>query len=290
IDAAQAAEARGQVTADFLAVGEHAGISREFMDRARRVPGVRVSASRATSVTVFEEGTALIRSGARAMDPADAAAVSALPVVAGRLADLDDRSIVVNEEWETHRVGDHVRVWLGDGREVTLRVAAVLAVGTGDNGVYLTPRNAAGAPVDRVGIAVRAGADRQAVARGLRAAGRATGTEVLTREQWAATLVQGGGSTRTGLLMILAIALVYTGIALANTQVIATADRVRDFAVLRLAGATRAQVLRLAGAEALAVVAVGAGLGGAVAALNLFGVRAALGRLDVPAAVVVPWE
>ncbi|MYW10637.1 FtsX-like permease family protein, partial [Streptomyces sp. SID2563] len=278
IDAAKAAEARGQVTADFVAVGEHLGVSQEFTDRARRVPGAVVSASRATSVTVLEEGTALIRSDARAVDPADFAAVSALPVVAGRLADLDDRSIVVNEEWETHKVGARVRVRLGDGREATLRIAAVLAVGTGDNGVYLTPHNAAGAPVDRVGIGIRAGADRQAVERGLRAAGRATGTEVLTREQWAAALVRGGGSTRTGLLMILAIALVYTGIALANTQVMATADRVRDFAVLRLAGATKAQVLRLAGAEALAVVAVGAGLGGAVAALNLLGVRAALGR------------
>ncbi|MGW2475310.1 FtsX-like permease family protein [Streptomyces sp. NPDC001665] len=290
IDAAKAAEARGQVTADFVAVKERSGVSGEFTDRARRIPGAEVGASRTTSVTVLEEGTALIRSDARAVDPADFAAVSALPVVAGRLADLDDRSIVVNEEWETHRVGDRVRVWLGDGREATLRVAAVLAVGTGDNGVYLTPHNAAGAPVDRVGIAVRAGADRQAVERGLRAAGRATGTEVLTREQWAATQVPGGGSTRTGLLMILAIALVYTGIALANTQVMATADRVRDFAVLRLAGATKAQVLRLAGAEALAVVAVGAGLGGAVAALNLLGIQAALGRLGVPAAVLVPWE
>ncbi|TRV81777.1 FtsX-like permease family protein [Streptomyces sp. 130] len=289
IDAAKAAETRGQVTADFLAVGEHAGVAQEFADRARRVPGARVSASHATSVTVLEEGTALIRSDARAVDPADFAAVSALPVVSGRLADLDDRSIVVNEEWETHRVGARVRVRLGDGREVTLRIAAVLAAGTGDNGVYLTPRNAAGAPVDRVGIAVRAGADRQAVARGLRAAGRATGTEVLPREQWARTLERDGGSTRTGLLMILAIALVYTGIALANTQVMATADRVRDFAVLRLAGATKPQVLRLAGAEALAVVAVGAVLGGAVAALNLLGVRAALGRLSVPSAVVVPW-
>ena len=287
IDAAEAAEARGQVTADFVATGE---IPEEFVTRVRRVEGTRVSASRATSVTVLEEGTALIRSEARAVDPADAAAVSALPVVAGRLADLDDHSIVVNEEWETRRVGARVRVRLGDGRAVTLRVAAVLAVGTGDNGVYLTPRNAAGAGIDRVEIAVRAGADRQAVERGLRAAGRATGTEVLTRDAWAAAGNRGGGSTRTGLLMILAIALVYTGIALANTQVMATADRVRDFAVLRLAGATGAQVLRLAGAEALAVVAVGAVLGGAVAALNLLGVRAALGRLGVPAAVVVPWE
>ncbi|MFB8087962.1 ABC transporter permease [Streptomyces sp. NPDC055992] len=290
IDAAKAVEAHGQVTADFVATEKHGDVPQEFVDRARRIEGARVSASRATSVTVLEEGTALIRSDARAVDPADAAAVSALPVVAGRLTGLDDDSIVVNEEWETHRVGDRVRVWLGDGREVTLRVAAVLATGTGDNGVYLTPRHAAGAGVDRVEIAVRAGADRRAVERELRAAGRATGTEVLTRDAWAAAGAPGGGSTRTGLLMILAIALVYTGIALANTQVMATAERVRDFAVLRLAGATGAQVLRLAGAEALAVVAVGAGLGGAVAALNLLGVRAALGRLGVPAAVVVPWE
>ncbi|MET7344105.1 ABC transporter permease [Streptomyces sp. NPDC005547] len=290
IDAAKAAEAHGQVTADFVATEEHGDVPQEFVDRARRIEGARVSASRATSVTVLEEGTALIRSDARAVDPADASAVSALPVVAGRLTGLDDDSIVVNEEWETHRVGERVRVWLGDGREVTLRVAAVLATGTGDNGVYLTPRHAAGAGVDRVEIAVRAGADRRAVERELRAAGRVTGTEVLTRDAWAAAGAPGGGSTRTGLLMILAIALVYTGIALANTQVMATADRVRDFAVLRLAGATGAQVLRLAGAEALAVVAVGAGLGGAVAALNLLGVRAALGRLGVPAAVVVPWE
>ncbi|SED28963.1 putative ABC transport system permease protein [Streptomyces sp. 2131.1] len=290
IDAAKAAEAHGQVTADFVATDEHGDVPEAFVDRARRIEGVRVSASRATSVSVLEEGTALIRSDARAVDPSDAAAVSALPVVAGRLTGLDDDSIVVNEEWVTHRVGERVRVWLGDGREVTLRVAAVLATGTGDNGVYLTRRHAAGAGVDRVEIAVRAGADRRAVERELRAVGRATGTEVLTRDAWAAAEAPGGGSTRAGLLMILAIALVYTGIALANTQVMATADRVRDFAVLRLAGATWAQVLRLAGAEALAVVAVGAGLGGAVAALNLLGVRAALGRLGVPAAVVVPWE
>lgn len=89
--------------------------------------------------------------------------------------------------------------------------------------------------------------------------------------------------------MILLIALVYTGIALAGTQVMATSDRVRDLAVLRLAGATKAQVLRLVGTEALVVVAVGAVLGGAVAALNLFGVRTALGLLDVHSEVVVPW-
>ncbi|MFJ8397271.1 FtsX-like permease family protein [Streptomyces sp. NPDC094144] len=290
IDGAKGAEARTQATGDFTATADGGAVPARFVERARRIPGAVVSASRATSVTVLEEGVALVGSEARAVDPADAAAVSALPVVAGRFADLDDGGIVVNEEWLTTTVGERVGVWLGDGRKVTLRVVAVLATGTGGNGVYVTPRNAAGAGIDRVDVGVRPGADRPAVAERLYAAGRATGTDVLTTAQWVeATHPATGGNTRTGLLMILAIALLYTGIALANTQVMATSDRVRELAVLRLAGATKAQVLRLVGVEALAVVAVGAVLGALVAALNLLGVRTALGLLGVGSGVVVPW-
>lgn len=292
LDEARSTEARTQVTSDFVvtAAGEGAALPARFVERVRHIPGVVVSASRSTSVTVLEEGTALVGSEARAVDPADVAAVSALPVVAGSLAGLDDGSLVVNEEWMTTTIGEGVGVWLADGRRVTLRVAAVLSTGTGNNGVYVTPRNAGGAAVDRIDVKVGEGAGRSAVETQLEAAGRATGAQVETRAEWtAANRRQSGGNTRTGLLMILLIALVYTGIALANTQVMATSDRVRDLAVLRLAGATKAQVLRLVAAEAVLVVAVGAVLGGAVAALNLLGVRTALGLLDVHSALVVPW-
>ncbi|MFJ2090896.1 FtsX-like permease family protein [Streptomyces sp. NPDC087901] len=292
IGEARATEARTQVTSDFVATagGEGGALPRQFVERARQIPGVVVSASRSTAVTVLEEGTALVGSEARAVDPADAAAVSAPPVVAGSLAGLDDGSIVVNEEWMTTTIGERVGVWLADGRKVTLRVAAVLRTGTGNNGVYVTPRNAGGVAVDRVDVKVVGNTGRAAVAAQLEAAGRATGTEVVTRAGWLAeNHRQSGENTRLGLLMILLIALVYTGIALAGTQVMATSDRVRDLAVLRLAGATKAQVLRLVGTEALIVVTVGAVLGGAVAALNLFGVRTALGLLDVHSGVVVPW-
>ncbi len=72
-------------------------------------------------------------------------------------------------------------------------------------------------------------------------------------------------------------------------MVMATSDRVRDLAVLRLAGATRRQVLRLVGAEALTVVAVGASLGLAVAWLNLAGMWGALRLLHVRSAIELPW-
>lgn len=292
INEAKATEAATQATADYVvaAPGEKGTLPAPFVTRARSIPGAAVSASRSTAVTVLEEGVALVRSEARAVDPAALAAVSRLPVASGRVADLDDGGIVVNEEWLTRTVGQRVRVWLGDGREVTLRIVAVLRTGTGGNGVYVTPRNAPGAMVDRVDVALRDGADAAAVDAELREAGRATRTTVLTKDEWLArSHPRSSESTRLGLLLILGIALLYTGIALANTLVMATSDRVGDLAVLRLTGATKPQVLRLVAAEALVVVAVGSLLGAVVAGLNLLGLRGALALLSVRSPLVVPW-
>ncbi|MEV8403040.1 ABC transporter permease [Streptomyces niveus] len=292
INEAKATEAATQTTADYVvaASGDKGALPAPFVTRAQSIPGAAVSASRSTAVTVLEEGVALVRSEARAVDPAALAVVSRLPVASGRVADLDDGGIVVNEEWLNRTVGQRVRVWLGDGREVTLRIVAVLRTGTGANGVYVTPRNAPGAPVDRVDVAVRDGADATAVDEALREAGAATRTTVLTKDEWlAGSHPRSSESTRLGLLLILGIALLYTGIALANTLVMATSDRAGDLAVLRLTGATKPQVLRLVAAEALVVVAVGSLLGAAVAGLNLLGLRGALALLSVRSPLVVPW-
>ncbi|NEC38544.1 ABC transporter permease, partial [Streptomyces rubrogriseus] len=106
------------------------------LDRLSAVPGARISPSAAGEVYVLEDGVALVRSEARAVgDPGALAATSRLPVAEGRVADLDDHSIIVNEEWREHTVGRSVRVWLGDGTERVLRIAAVMDTGTGDNGV-----------------------------------------------------------------------------------------------------------------------------------------------------------
>ncbi|MFF4856943.1 FtsX-like permease family protein [Streptomyces rubiginosohelvolus] len=292
LEEARATEARTATTADFVVTPGQEGrpLAPAFLERVRDIDGAVVSASRSTAVTVLEENTALVSSEARAVDPARLAAVAKLPVTAGRLADLDDDTIVVNEEWLTTRVGDRVTVWLGDGSERSLRIAAVLATGTGDNGVYVTPRNAGGADVDRIDVEVAPGGDRRAVAAALDTAAADTGTRVATRAEWLAPTAPGPDDhTRTGLRMILGIALLSTATALANTLVMATSGRGRDLAVLRLSGATVPQVLRLVVAEAVAAVGVGAVLGGVVAAVNLLVVRCALALLGVTSAVVVPW-
>ncbi|CAL9516523.1 hypothetical protein SUDANB176_03762 [Streptomyces sp. enrichment culture] len=291
LNEARATETREQTAAAFVVTAPgDTGFDAPTLDRLRAVPGAEVSTTASSAVYVLEEGVALIKSEARAAEPEALAATTRLPLAAGRVADLDDGSIVVNEEWERHTVGDRVQVWLGDGTRKTLRIAAVMTTGTGDNGVYVTPANAPGAAVDRVDVALADGADSGAVAAGLREAVRSSGGEVFTRDQWiAATYPETNRTTRLGFLLVLGIALLYTGISLVNTMVMATSDRVRDLAVLRLAGATHGQVLRLVGAEALMVVAVGGLLGLLVAGLNLAGMWGALGLLSVRTTIELPW-
>lgn len=282
VSQSKAAEAREHTRADLVVTGEDLRGS-----AARPVPGATLSASASTAVFVREEDTALIRSQARAVDDAKTlAAVERLPVVAGDLRDLDDRSIVVNEEWEQHTVGATVGVWLGDGRPVSLRIAAVLAVGTGDNGAYVTAANAPTAPVDRIDVRLAPGADRAAVTAAL----RDTGGTVRSTDQWlAATHPRTSPQTRLGLIVVLGIALVYTALALANTLLMAGSVRSAELNALRLAGATRPQVLGVVAGETLFAVGLGAVLGMAVTAVNLAGLGAALATLSAPVTVTVQW-
>ncbi|MFE1927841.1 FtsX-like permease family protein [Streptomyces asoensis] len=285
---ARASEVRQRTAADFVVTpGSGTALGARTLERLGRVPGTVVSASSATSVFTLEDGVALVKSEARAADPALLAATVRLPVTAGRLADLDDGSIVVTREWARHRVGQRVQVWLGNGTPRTLRIAAVLAVGTGDNGAYVTPANAGGAGVDRVDVRVADGSDAAGVAAALRAV---DGVRVVDRARWIeAARPRTDRTTRLGMLLVLGIALLYTGISLANTLVMAAAERRSDVRALRLAGATGGQVLRLAATEALTAVAAGGLLGLAVTAVDLAALAGALRLLSAPAAVVLPW-
>ncbi|MFI1032257.1 FtsX-like permease family protein [Streptomyces sp. NPDC020951] len=287
LNEARAAEVSRRTTADLVLTPTGTALKAKDVERLRQLPDTIVSAVSSTTVYTVEDGVALVKSQARAADPALLAATVELPVTAGRLTDLDDDSIVVTEEWAHHRVGQQVRVWLGDGTPKTLRIAAVLATGTGDNGAYVTPANAGGAEVNQVDVRVRAGADKAAVAARLRAM---DGVRVMDKAQWVrATYPETNRTTRLGVLLVLGVALLYTGISLANTLMMATADRRGDLTALRLAGATTAQILRLATAETLTVVTLGGLLGLLVTAVNLTGMTAALHLLSAPTPPVLPW-
>ncbi|MET9723535.1 ABC transporter permease [Streptomyces zaomyceticus] len=275
---AKGVEAREQTAAEHVVAGQ-------VLRPVRPPAGAVVSPTGPTSVFVRDGDAAVVKYGARAVtDPAAFAALTRLPVVAGDLRDLDDRSIVVNEEFQHRRVGETVEVWRADGTgPVRLRIAAVLALGTGDNGPYVTRANAPGSAPDR--IEARGGGT--ATVRALEASGGTVGTA----DAWAAAARPSSGSpqTRLGLVLVLGIALVYTVIGLANTLLMATAVRGGELASLRLAGATRAQILRVVTGEATLAVAIGALLGLVVTALVLGTLGAGLAALSAPVALALPW-
>ncbi|MFI5892317.1 FtsX-like permease family protein [Actinoplanes sp. NPDC051513] len=92
------------------------------------------------------------------------------------------------------------------------------------------------------------------------------------------------------LVVLISLTVGYTGLAVANTLLMATAARRPEFRALRLAGATTGQVLRVTSAEAVLAVVVGTALGGAVAGISLEGVRAAVeAELSRAVPLVVPW-
>ncbi|WP_329119201.1 ABC transporter permease [Streptomyces sp. NBC_01465] len=266
---AKAAEARARTHAQLIVTGEDLKVP------SHAIRGATLTPSASTGVFTLEDGVALVKSEARAVPP-------------GTFPDLDDHSIVVNEEWAQHNLGERVTLWLGDGRKTSLRIVGVQPIGTGDNGAYVTPANGGPAPVDRIEVTLRPGADRAAVTAELR---KATGGEVRTKEEWLrATHPRTNAQTRLGLWVVLGIALLYTAIGLANTLVMAGSVRKEELRSLGLAGATRTQVLRVTAGEAVLAVGIGAVLGAAVTALNLAGVTAALSRLSAPTTVVVPWQ
>ncbi|GAA1018003.1 hypothetical protein Aple_069200 [Acrocarpospora pleiomorpha] len=91
------------------------------------------------------------------------------------------------------------------------------------------------------------------------------------------------------LALVGGMSLAYTFIALANTLVMTTADRRREFAMLRMAGATRGQIVRLAAYEAAAAVLAGAVLGVTVALLTLRSLVSGLSENFVTISPVMPW-
>ena len=282
VNAGRTDEIRAQSTADFVVtapVGTPGGtLAPGTVARVLALPGIAATTSAPSAVYTLDDGVALSRDDAQ-------------------IADLNDHSIIVNQGWARHTVGENVDVWLGDGSRATLRIAAVTRTGTGNNGVYLTARNATGAVPDRIDVTVLPGTDDTTALAELKTAVPTATGRILTKTQWVtATSPQTNRTNRTtrttriGLELVLGIALLYTAIALVNTLVMATSDRIRELAVLRLAGATRRQLLRMVAAEALLVVAVGTVLGSAVTALNLLDIRAALLALAIPAPVIaVPW-
>lgn len=260
--AARTASATAQVTGT-------GGLPLSTVDRLVTLPGVTgAAATLPTRVIVAQGGKPedypaqglLVAGPERALDLGVQPGTPAVPGTLGAEGTFAASLALVRQYgW---RVGDEVPLWLADGHRTALRLTAVYERARGFGELVLpAPLVAAHDPRGTVStVALRYHGD---------VAGRIHADwPALRVTPTAAAAPAGDAQNQQGAWeLMVVISLGFTAIAVVNTFAIATAARRREYADLRLVGATTRQLHRLAGREALITVTVGLLLGAAVTAV-----------------------
>ncbi|MEV1025337.1 ABC transporter permease [Streptomyces sp. NPDC050264] len=264
---------------------------------AAQGPGVPEAAVRALRADQGTTATQVVRSTVRVgLDKYPAQGVTSAgltrtwdpDVTAGSLDGFGARSVAVSElaADQLHlKPGSTLKVTLGDGTPAALTVAAVYARGLGF-GDLTVAHALLSHHIDNPlasSVLVSTSRTQRQLATTLR---EFPGVRILS--PGAADGLQEARQQANAEVNLLAMALVlaFTAIAVVNTLAMSVSERIREFALLRLAGATRRQVLRMLRIEALTVVLMGVVLGSgiALAVLTAF----SLGMTGAAAPAVLP--
>ncbi|MFF4367871.1 FtsX-like permease family protein [Streptomyces sp. NPDC001594] len=285
LGAAAATQAREGIRAPWVVTAQGPGVGPETAERLRRTPGVTA----VTEVVRTSVRVGLTKYAAQGITPAGLTRTWDPGVTGGTLDGFGEGRAAVSELAAGQlglKPGSPLRLTLGDGTPVTLTVSAVYARGLGFGDVTL-PHALVAAHVDdplagSVLVAAEPGVGRERLA----AAAGAAGVSVLTAAQADAARAQRQAAGAETNLPAMGLVLAFTAIAVVNTLAMSTAERFREFALLRLAGAQRRQVLRMLRAEAVAVLLLGVALGSGIAAAVL--TAFSVGMTGSAAPVVLP--
>ncbi|MFD8371923.1 FtsX-like permease family protein [Streptomyces sp. NPDC059688] len=254
-------QAREGVRADWVVAAQGPG-----------VPGEAARRLRARHDTVTEVVRTTVRIGldkysAQGVTPAGLTRTWDPDVTAGSLGRLAPDTVAVSElTADQHHLepGSTLRLTLGDGTPATLTVAAVYARGLGFGDLTFA-HDLVARHVDNPlasSVLVTTTRTQRELATTLR---EFPGLQILSPA--AADGLQAERQQTNAEVNYLAMGLVlaFTAIAVVNTLAMSVAERVREFALLRLAGATRRQVLRMLRTEVLSVLLLATSLGSGIA-------------------------
>ncbi|MFE7134932.1 FtsX-like permease family protein [Streptomyces sp. NPDC057638] len=293
--AASEDQLEGGLRADHvLTASSGSGVSPEVVDAVREVPGVGVvtPVARMQVLLTFpsEDSTATKVFAAQGVAPERLSENMDLKVIEGDLAELRGEAValsrVVAETVRTDR-GKKIDLRLGDGTVIKPRVVAIYENGLGFGDVTLPNDLVVAHTTSQVDSAVLVkaadGTDRGKFAGALRdAVERYPTVEVGDRGAFSLAPGPGGSGDWALNLLFQTLLLGYIAIAVVNTLVMATAARVREFAMLQLIGASRDHVRSMMNGEARIVV-FSALLFGLLATIPpLVGMSQALTRSSVP--------
>lgn len=279
-------QAREGVRAEWVLAGQGPGVPGGAVERIRRTPGVEA----ATEIVHTSVRVGLTKYAAQGVGPAGLERTWNPGVTGGSLAAFGEGSAAVSELAADQlglKPGGPLTLTLGDGTPVTLTVSTVYARGLGFGDVTL-PHDLVAAHADNplassVLVAATPGTGRERLAGAVR---DYPGVAVLSAADADGARAQRQAAGAEINLLAMGLVLAFTAIAVVNTLAMSTGERLREFAMLRLTGATRRQVRGMVRVEALAVLLMGAVLGSgiALAVLTAFSV----GMTGVAAPVVLP--
>ncbi|HZX08635.1 ABC transporter permease, partial [Kribbella sp.] len=188
-------------------------------------------------------------------------------LTAGSLTGLTGLTAAVPESMATttgRGVGSDITMTLGDGTTVKLKVVATFAAERGYETIMLPASLVAAHTTDGLikQVLVRGTDVRPALAK---LAAAHPGVQVADRSALVATNVADLQTQAWVNYMLVGMLIAYTAVSVVNTLVSTTLRRRREFALQRLTGSTRFQVLRMLTTESTLVTLIGITLGTAVA-------------------------
>ncbi|WP_405403343.1 ABC transporter permease [Streptomyces sp. NBC_01104] len=253
---ARAQQSRAALSAQYVVEPEDGSrLSAAAVRHLRDLPDGRTTTVRPTLVSDLGGGMTGGTVAATAID-GDAAATWKLKTEAGSLDALKGASVAVSSDLAAShdwRVGDRLDAAMADGTPLTVKVVALVE----------TPLSLSEVLLPYASVAAHLTGDEQPtaafVSTGSGAApalAAADGAKVTPAAEWGS----GDDDPRARsdwitMIAILGPALLYALIAIINTMMMSTGDRLRDFATLRLTGGNDRQVLSMVGVEAVLTAA-----------------------------------
>lgn len=210
-------------------------------------------------------------------------------VVDGDLGDLSGAAVALEHSGANllgARIGDELDVRLGDGTPVVLRLVATYERGLGLGGALVPEEllDEHARPASQVLMSAADGTPPEELAAAVGTFAEGYPTLRLTDQDGFTDSARAEADLAAWVNLIgLVVILGYIAIAVVNNLVISTSARSREFALLRLTGATRGQVLRALRWEAWVIVVLALLLGTLVALFPLSVLSLALLGTPVPA-------
>ncbi|MEV0255536.1 FtsX-like permease family protein [Streptomyces sp. NPDC050732] len=284
LDDAARAQAREGIRANWVLTAQGPGVPAEAARKLRTTEGVKA----ATEIVRTTVRVGLDKYPAQGVTPEGLTRTWDPDVTAGSLEDFDEDAVAVSELAADRlglKPGSTLRLTLGDGTKAELTVRAVYARGLGFGDLTMAHGLIArhvDNPLART-VLVKSDRTQEQLAAGVQ---KFPGVRVLSPAALAGLQAESRQTNAEVNLLAMGLVLAFTAIAVVNTLAMSVSERVREFAMLRLAGATRRQILRMLRAEALSVLLVGVALGSgvALAVLTAFSV----GMTGSAAPTVVP--